>query len=70
MPAYAIAMLAAVIGIPVLAKMNAALSRYLRAPMLPRTFLLAVGFLTSLVMVVITGSVANVKLAFAPGIYF
>ena len=70
MPAYAIAMLAAVIGIPVLAKMNAALGRYLGAPMLSGTFLLAVGFLTSLVVAVITGSCANVKLAFAPGIYF
>ena len=46
MPTYAITMLAAGIGIPVLAAMNAALGRYLGAPMLAGATLLAVGFLT------------------------
>ena len=66
MPAYAITMLAAVIGIPVLAKMNAALGRYPGAPMLAGTFLLAVGFPTSLVVAMITEPGAIVKLASAP----
>ena len=46
MPTYAITMLAAGIGMPVLAAMNAALGRYLGAPMLAGAILLAVGFLT------------------------
>ena len=40
MPTYAITMLAAGIGIPVLAAMNAALGRYLGAPMLAGAILL------------------------------
>ena len=66
MPTYAITMLAAGIGIPVLAAMNAALGRYLGAPMLAGAILLAVGFLTALVVALITGPGAIVKLASAP----
>ena len=66
MPTYAITMLAAGIGIPVLAAMNAALGRYLEAPMLAGAILLAVGFLTALVVALITGPGAIVKLASAP----
>ena len=63
MRVYAIIMLTAVIGIPVLAAMNAALGRYLEAPVLAGTFLLVVGFLTSLVVALTTGPGAIVKLA-------
>ena len=66
MPTYAITMLAAGIGIPVLAAMNAALGRHLGAPMLAGAILLAVGFLTALVVTLITGPGAIVKLASAP----
>ena len=66
MPTYAITMLAAGIGIPVLAAMNAALGRHLGAPMLAGAVLLAVGFLTALVVALITGPGALVKLASAP----
>ena len=66
MPTYAITMLAAGIGIPVLAAMNATLGRYLGAPMLAGAILLAVGFLTALVVALITGPGAIVKLASAP----
>ena len=66
MPTYAITMLAAGIGIPVLAAMNAALGRHLGAPMLAGAVLLAVGFLTVLVVALITGPGALVKLASAP----
>ena len=59
-------MLAAGIGIPVLAAMNATLGRYLGAPMLAGAILLAVGFLTALVVALITGPDAIVKLASAP----
>ena len=66
MPTYAITMLAAGIGIPVLAAMNAALGRHLGAPMLAGAVLLAVGFLTASVVALITGPGALVKLATAP----
>lgn len=66
MPTYAVTMLAAGIGIPVLAAMNAALGRYLGAPMLAGAILLAVGFLTALVVTLITGPGAIIKLASAP----
>jgi len=66
MPTYAITMLAAGIGIPVLAAMNAALGRHLGAPMLAGAVLLAVGFLTASVVALITGPGALVKLASAP----
>ena len=66
MPTYAITMLAAGIGIPVLAAMNAALGRHLGAPMLAGAVLRAVGFLTASVVALITGPGALVKLASAP----
>ncbi len=66
MPTYAITMLAAGIGIPVLAAMNAALGRHLGAPMLAGAVLLAVGFLTASVVALITGPGALVKTASAP----
>lgn len=46
--------------------MNAALGRYLGAPMLAGAMLLAVGFLTAFVVALITGPGALVKLASAP----
>ena len=55
MPTYAITMLAAGIGIPVLAAMNAALGRYLGAPMLAGAMLLAVGFLTAFHVATVVG---------------
>ena len=65
MPTYAITMLTARIGIPVPAAMNAVLGRYLEAPMLARTILLAGEFLTALVVAVITRRGAIVKLVSA-----
>ena len=65
MPTYAITMLAARIGIPVLAAMNAALGCYLGAPMLAGTILLELDSLTA-VVAVITGPIAIVKLASEP----
>ena len=66
MSTYAITMLAAGIGVPVLAAMNAALGRYLGAPMLAGAILLTVGFITALVVTLVTGPSAIVKLASAP----
>ena len=66
MPTYAITMLSARIGIPVLATMNPALGCYLGAPMLAGTILLEVDFLTAVVVAVITGPIAIVKLASEP----
>ena len=57
MPTYAITLLTAGIGVPVLAAINAAFGRYLGAPMLAGAIVLAVGFLTALVVAVITGQV-------------
>ena len=66
MPIYAITMLAAGIGIPVLAAMNAALGRSLGAPMLAGVVLIAVGLLTASLVAVTQGPSALVKLATAP----
>ena len=65
MPTYAITMLAARIGIPVLAAMNVALGCYLGAPILAGTILLELDSLTA-VVAVIAGPIAIVKLASAP----
>ena len=66
MPTYAITMLVAGIGIPVLAAMNSALGRHLEAPMLAGAILLAVGFLTALSVTLVTGPGEVMKLASAP----
>lgn len=66
MPTYAITMLAAGIGIPVLAAMNSALGRHLEAPMLAGAILLAVGFLTALAVTLIVGPGEITKLVSAP----
>ena len=66
MPIYAITMLAAGIGIPVLAAMNAALGRSLGAPMLAGVVLIAVGLLTASLVAMTQGPSALVKLATAP----
>lgn len=70
MPTYAITMLAAGIGIPVLAAMNSALGRHLEAPMLAGAILLAVGFLTALSVTLVTGPGEIMKLASAPKYLF
>ena len=66
MPLYAITMLAAGIGIPVLAAMNAALGRTLGAPMLAGVVLIAVGLLTASLVAITQGPDALVKLTTAP----
>ncbi|MGB0798730.1 MAG: DMT family transporter [Planktomarina sp.] len=66
MPLYATMMLAAGIGIPILAALNAALGRHLGAPMVAGAILLAVGFLTATTVAVISGPTAIVKVASAP----
>ena len=66
MPTYALTMLVAGIGVPLLGAMNAALGRYLGAPVLASAILLAVGFLTAAIVALITGPSAIVKLASAP----
>ena len=66
MPIYAITMLAAGIGIPVLAAMNAALGRSLGAPMLAGVVLIAVGLLTASLVAITQGPSALVKLTTAP----
>ena len=66
MPLYAITMLAAGIGIPVLAAMNAALGRTLGAPMLAGVVLIAVGLLTASLVAITQGPGALVKLTTAP----
>lgn len=66
MPLYAVTMLAAGIGIPVLAALNAALGRHLGAPMVASAVLLTVGCLTALIVALLTGPGAIAKAASAP----
>ncbi|RLJ58979.1 transporter family-2 protein [Litoreibacter meonggei] len=63
---YAIIMLAAGIGIPVLAALNASLGRTIGAPAAASVVLFAVAFLSALVVVLITGPAAIAKVATAP----
>lgn len=67
MPLSAITMLAAGIGIPVLAALNAALGKHLGAPMVAGVVLFTVALLTALAVALITGPGAIAKLPSAPG---
>lgn len=62
----ALIMLAAGIGIPVLAALNAQLGRVIGAPAAASVVLFAVAFLTALVVAIITGPGAIAKVATAP----
>lgn len=66
MPIYALTMLAAGIGIPVLAALNAALGKHIGAPMVAGATLFMVAFLTALTAAAITGPSAFAKLPTAP----
>jgi transporter family-2 protein len=63
---YALIMLAAGIGIPVLAALNASLGRNISAPAAASVVLFAVAFISALVVVLITGPAAIAKVASAP----
>ncbi len=63
---YALIMLVAGIGIPVLAALNAALGRAISAPAAASVVLFVVAFLTSLAVVIFTGPQAIAKVATAP----
>lgn len=66
MPIYAITMLAAGIGIPVLATLNAALGRHIASPMLAGLILFVVALLTAAIVVAMTGPHSVSKLSTAP----
>lgn len=66
MTQYAVVMLLAGIGIPVLAAMNAALGRTIGAPAAAATVLFVVAFLTCLVVALVTGPHAWGRLVTAP----
>ena len=63
---YALIMLVAGIGIPVLAALNAALGKYIGSPMAAGVVLFTVAFAASLVVLILTGSGGFAKLAGAP----
>jgi transporter family-2 protein len=63
---YALIMLVAGIGIPVLAALNAALGRVISAPAAASVVLFVVAFLTALAVALITGPQAIAKVASAP----
>ncbi len=63
---YALIMLIAGIGIPVLAAMNAALGRHVGAPASAATLLFLVAFATSLAVALLTGSHGMARFASAP----
>ena len=63
---YALIMLAAGIGIPVLAALNASLGRTIGAPAAASVVLFAVAFSTAFVVMLITGPAAIAKVAGAP----
>ena len=63
---YALIMLVAGIGIPVLAALNAALGRAISAPAAASVVLFIVAFLTALVVALVTGPQAIAKVASAP----
>ncbi|WP_147125592.1 DMT family transporter [Shimia ponticola] len=66
MPLSALTMLAAGIGIPILAALNAALGKHLGAPMVAGLILFAVALVTASVVAVITGPGAIARVATAP----
>ena len=59
-------MLAAGIGIPVLAALNAALGRFIGSPAMAATVLFVVAFMTALIVALITAPQAVGKVASAP----
>ncbi|MEM7471454.1 MAG: DMT family transporter [Pseudomonadota bacterium] len=63
---YALIMMLAGIGIPVLAALNAALGRAISGPAAASVVLFVVAFLTALVVALVTGPQAIVKVASAP----
>jgi transporter family-2 protein len=65
-PSYALIMLIAGVGIPVLAALNAQLGRLIGAPAAASVVLFAVAFAASLAVAVITGPAAIAKVANAP----
>lgn len=65
-PSYALIMLAAGIGIPVLAALNANLGRQIGAPAAASVVLFAVAFTSCLAVVAFTGPQAIAKVASAP----
>ncbi|MCV3272935.1 DMT family transporter [Roseobacter sinensis] len=66
MAPYALIMLVAGIGIPVLAALNAALGLRVGSPAAAATVLFAVAFLTSAVVMIATGPQALAKMTLAP----
>mgnify|MGYP001208111635 CR=1 FL=1 len=66
MSANVIIMLAAGIGIPVLAALNAALGRYVGSPAAAATVLFVVAFVAALLTALLTGPQGFAKLASAP----
>ncbi|PTX55400.1 transporter family-2 protein [Litoreibacter ponti] len=65
-PSYALIMLAAGIGIPILAALNASLGRQIGAPAAASVVLFAVAFATAFAVVLFTGPQAITKVASAP----
>lgn len=66
MPAYALTMLVAGIGIPILAALNAALGVRLGSPVAAGTILFAVAFLSTSALLLITGPSALLAAGSAP----
>ena len=66
MPHHILIMLAAGIGIPVLAALNAALGRHIGSPAVAATLLFIVAFVVSALVAFITNPQAVAKLASAP----
>jgi transporter family-2 protein len=66
MAQYALIMLLAGVGIPVLAAMNAALGRTIGAPSAAAVVLFVVAFVTCLAVALVTGPHAWARLAMAP----
>ena len=66
MPHHVLIMLAAGIGIPVLAALNAALGRYIGSPAVAATILFVIAFAVSAVAALVTNPSAVAKLPTAP----
>ena len=66
MPHHVLIMLAAGIGIPVLAALNAALGRYIGSPAVAATILFVIAFAVSAVAALVTNPAAVAKLPTAP----
>ena len=63
---YALIMLAAGIGVPVLAALNSSLGRFIGAPAAASVVLFAIAFTTASLVVLVTGPTAIVKVLDAP----